>query len=340
MRRIVVLGGLGFFGHAAVLRLGADGVPAVVAGRSRRAELRVDAEDPASLRGALRPGDVVLDTAGPFQYRTTALIEAALAVGCDVVDISDSLGYALRVRSLKPRIDKAGIRVLSSCSASSAVTAAFLRHARVKDPAHLRVWLAPSPKVTANLGMLQSFMASIRRDIQVWREGALATVRGWSAAGSLDLPAPVGRITGRLVETADAAHLPPVCPTLRSIEFRVDTRVTGANLLFRVAAAIPPVRTAIAWTLRPSLSIARLLGAESGGMAAEVFGPTGARTAWALVAPRHGYLVALAPAVLAVRALAEDKFPHRGLVPPHKQVDPDPLWKLLADWGIAMQPLA
>lgn len=62
MRRVVVLGGAGLFGGAAVELLRRHGV------------------DP-----------VALDAVEPFQDRSTALVETAADVGADVVDISDGL---------------------------------------------------------------------------------------------------------------------------------------------------------------------------------------------------------------------------------------------------------
>jgi hypothetical protein len=72
--------------------------------RPTRGEL--DVEDRASLRRYLQAGDVVVDAAGPFQRRTTALLEAAMERGAHVVDINESLGYARRVAALGARIDE------------------------------------------------------------------------------------------------------------------------------------------------------------------------------------------------------------------------------------------
>ncbi len=48
MRRIVVIGGLGFFGDLAMQRLRADGHQPLSAARRAGADLHIDAEDPAS----------------------------------------------------------------------------------------------------------------------------------------------------------------------------------------------------------------------------------------------------------------------------------------------------
>jgi len=149
-RRIVVIGGTGLFGGAAADLLSAEGMAPLVAARraardgGRPPGLRLDAEDPAALRAALRPGDIVLDAAGPFQKRSAALVETALDVGCDVIDLSDSLGHFLKIDALRPQIEAKGIRVLTSCSSVTTLIAAIVRASGAKDPVRVSVYLSPA----------------------------------------------------------------------------------------------------------------------------------------------------------------------------------------------------
>ncbi len=101
MPRVIVLGGGGFFGSVATDCLQAEGFTPVRSSRRPGVfELQVDANDAESIRSSLRPGDIVLDAAGPFQSRTTALVTAATEVGFDVVDLSDSFAYAARILAM------------------------------------------------------------------------------------------------------------------------------------------------------------------------------------------------------------------------------------------------
>ena len=77
MRRVVLVGGGGFFGGAVARLLRARGT-SVVAPARRQA----DAEARQSLRAMLRRGDIVVDAAGPFQSRTTTLLDVALELEC------------------------------------------------------------------------------------------------------------------------------------------------------------------------------------------------------------------------------------------------------------------
>jgi hypothetical protein len=110
------------------------------AGTRPAAELIVNAEDAVSLRKALAPGDLIIDTAGPFQHRTLALLKTACEIGCDIIDVNDHLAYAQQVLALEAEIFRAGIRVLSSASSVSAIAAALL-HESGADSVYLpRIW--------------------------------------------------------------------------------------------------------------------------------------------------------------------------------------------------------
>jgi saccharopine dehydrogenase-like protein len=339
MRRIVVIGGLGFFGRAAVERLRAAGLHPLVAsrgrttGRSRTADLTIDAEDPASLRTGLRPGDVVIDAAGPFQERTPALAEAAIDVGFDVIDLSDSLDHAAGILTLKPRIEKAGIRVLNSCSSVSSVVAALVRRSGIDHPVRVSVFLAPATRETANAGTSGSLRHSLGRPIRVLREGRLTTARGWTESRAFEMPPPIGKARGYLMESVHALTLPRVWPSLREADFWVDSRIPGMNFLFVIAARVPAVRSIVNVLGRRGLLLARLLGSTSGGMRIEVEG-SGMIFAAVLSARRGSYLTAVTPAVLAARAIVEGRYGEQGLVPPDRHVDSDELIGDLRERGV------
>jgi hypothetical protein len=334
MRRIIVLGGYGFFGAAAVERLRADGIQPLIGSRRSEADIQIDVEDAASIRAALRPGDVVIDTVGPFQDRTTTLVEAAIALGVDVIDISDSLAYAERLYALKPIIDASGSRVLTACSSISAISAAMVRLSGIVEPERLTGFLGPATHYAASPSTGASLLRSVGREIRVWRHGRLITRVGWRESQRFPMPPPVGWIRGHLFESVDSLTLPPVWPSLSAVDFFVDSRVPGLNTLLTVAARMPPLRALIQRFLDPCLTVARALGPSSGCLAYEIVGANGQRERFALVASERGYFTPIVPAVLAARAIAEERFEPRGLVPPNLHVQPEELIAYLDTLGV------
>ena len=335
-RRIVVLGAGGFFGSVASQRLVAEGLTPVRSSRRPGIfELPIDANDPNSVRSGLRSGDIVVDAAGPFQNRNTALVEAAIEVGFDVVDLSDSFAYARRILAIHGRINPSRVCVLTSCSAVSAVSAALVRLSGIREPVRISVFLAPASRTTANPATIRSLLASVGSPVTVRRDGRLVSTIGWRTSRPFPWP---GRRNARgfLTESADAVLLPEVWPSVRTVDFWVDTQLPLANAFLHTAARVPGGPALVGRLSVVLPAVARRLGAAAGGFGVEVEAPDGGVVRRVLSGSAQSYLIAVAPAVLAVRALAAGRFHHVGLVPVDRQADPDKLVRYLATAGIGL----
>jgi len=339
MRRLILAGGLGFFGRTAAERLRAEGLQPLTAARRPGADLRLDVENAASLRAVLRPGDVVLDTVGPYQDRTTALAEAALEIGCDLVDIADSRAYVEKLYALRERFAASNARLLTACSSVSGVSAALIRHSGLADPVRLTGFLVPAAQYAANPGSGASLLRSVGQPVQVLRGGALVQVTGWRDRHDFTLPLPLGRMHGHLFETADPLTLPTAWPSLREVAFYVDSWVPGLNIMLDLGARLPPVHAFMQRAMPLGLALSRRLGSATGCLAFEIESAGGQVARYALISTHHGHYTPIAPAVLAARALAEGRFQSRGLVPPDLYVDPEELLAYLGTLGVNTLPL-
>jgi short subunit dehydrogenase-like uncharacterized protein len=322
-RRIVAIGGLGGFGSIAIDLLRAAGHAPLTASRRPGAELRIDVEDPDSLR-RLERRDVVLDAAGPFQSRSSRLFEAAVRIGFDVVDLSDSPAYALKAIAMADRFEAAGIAVLTSCSSLSAISAAVVRAGGFADPECVRALLRPASRETARPATVASLLASVGRPIRVLRGGRLETRIGWRER----------RGSGGLVEGCDAVLLPRAWPSIREAGFYVDANVPGLDAVLGIAARLRWARDAFARVRGPAARAAALLGSRRGRFSVEVVSASGETFRAAFESDEQSPRIAVAPAVLAVKALADGRFAQRGLVPCHRQSEPEELFAYLASIGI------
>jgi hypothetical protein len=320
MRRVIVLGGTGFFGAAAAAALRDAGVPVTTAAR-RNADLAVDAESGDSLRRALRPGDVVLDAAGPYQARTAALAEAAVEVGFDVLDLADSSAYVRRLLPLAERAAAAGVRILPACSTASAVSHATIAWSGLVAPVRLTAFLVPTPRHTAVSGTAASLLAGVGGPAAVLRDGAPASERGFGSYRRWDGGTPLGQRRGWLFDTPDALLLTRSHPTLSAVEAYVDPNVPGVAAALALAARAAPLRAAMRRAMPVALPLVRRLGGGHGGFGCEVEDADGSIVRLVLTAPRDAYRLAVIPAVLAARALAAGRVPHTGVLAPHQQVD-------------------
>lgn len=336
MKRIVVVGGLGLFGRTVISELATLGLTAIVCSRRGEADLRMDANDAASIQQALRADDLVVDAAGPFHTRSTALINQAIEMKFDVVDINDDLRYAESVLELAPEIAAAGIRVVSSSSSVSAIAAAVVAHSGIAMPRRVTSFLAPASRHTANPGTAASLWRTIGRPVRVWSDGRLETHVGWSETRNFAMPRPLGKIRGHLFESADAIYLPKIWPMLRDVRMYVDSNTFGANTVLQMASYSEPLRELAESKVHIGAWLARKLGSSAGGIGYEIEGSDGRIARHAIVSASNSFVAAVAPAVLAARAIAKKEFGERGLVLPHRHVSPADLFGFLAERGITL----
>lgn len=312
LRRVVVIGA-GFFGGVVARRLADVGIRAVIGSRTR-GDIRIDVEDRGSLARALEANDVVVDTAGPFQTRSTALVETAIERDWDVVDLSDARAYAEAVVALHDRAVAKGVRILTSCSAIATVAASAIRASGGPSPDACDLFLAPASAETGNPATVRAFLASV----------------DW--ARSRDFPG--GGRRGHIVESAAAVLLPRSWPSLRRVEFWVDPNAPFAATSLAVASRLrlTPLVQAVA-----PLS-ARLLGRRD-GMFVVAVSEGGSERVTRLAAPRGSYLIAAEPAVMAAESLARGADIPAGVVPADSQVDPATLFTRLGALGVDVQVL-
>ena len=299
MKRIVVLGGTGFFGSVIVDRLRQAGQNVLAASRSS-AEMKVDANNADELRSNLKLRDLVIDAAGPFQTRTPALIETAVRIGFDVIDLSDSPEYTAMIYEHEAPIGASGIRVLPACSTLSTVSAAALQMSTIDKPYRLTVYLRPESRFTANSGAVESFLRSI--------EGSDKQ--------------------GLKVKSVDAVTLPRAFPTLKRIDFVVDTGHTSGNFLLQ----FDWFRRQLVRHREGAMKVARKIGNSRGLVRFEMASTLRNRTQ--TFSGERSYMIAVLPAILAANAIAAGLFPYRAIVPPTAHVDAAKLFEAIRAEGI------
>ena len=300
--------GAGFFGRVIARRLVDVGIAPILASRTH-GDLRLDVADAGSIMAGLLPGDVVVDTAGPFQQRSTALVEAAIELGCDLVDLSDSLAYARGVLARHEDAVARGVRIFTSCSAIATVAASAIRASGRLAPETCDLFLAPASADTGNPATVRAFLSSV----------------DWSRSREF----PADRRRGYRVESAAAVLLPRSWPSLRWVDFWVDPNAPFAARSIALASRLS--LTGALSALAPVS--ARILGRRDGSFSVAI-SEAGRYSLTRLSAPRGSYLIAAEPAVLAAESLARGADSSPGVVPADKQVDPEALFARLRGLGV------
>ena len=325
MNRIIVAGARGFFGSTVDRLLRAEGCTPLRASRRPGGDLVLDVEDCASIRNAIRPQDVIVDATAPFQKRTATLVDEAIAVGADVIDLSDSLAYARLVWTRDGAARARGVRLLNSCSSVSVLSAFAIERSGIRNPIAIHGFLAPATRHNANRGAAESLLASVGQSITVWRSGQFVSLPGWIEVHQF---AALKR-SGHLMEMADAFTLPRVYLSLRNVDFWVDPNTRGAGVLLSILARVP----AFSPFARHGLPLARILGSNEGVLAYEIEGAKGARSTIVFTGT-ESFLMAAIPAALAASRLASGEPCPAGVVPVHQHIDSVALAAVLTRYGI------
>jgi short subunit dehydrogenase-like uncharacterized protein len=123
--RIVLFGATGYTGARTAEALVAGGARPILAGRNQEKlhvladrlggleTTRADVTDPASVRGLLEPGDVLVTTVGPFLQLGRAAVEAALTAGAVYLDSTGEPPFIRRLFEYdSPRADRTGATLI------------------------------------------------------------------------------------------------------------------------------------------------------------------------------------------------------------------------------------
>jgi hypothetical protein len=327
VNRIIVAGAVGFFGSMVVRILRDHGSTPLIASRRAGGAIALDVENRMSIQAAIRPHDVIVDATAPFQKRSATLIDEAIAIGADVIDLSDSLGYATLIATRDSAARDRGVRVFNACSAVSVLSAFAIERSGIRDPIAVHGFLAPATRHTANPGVTESLLASVVRPIRVLRAGKLHPIHGWSESREFLAI----RRRGRLIEVADTITLPRLYPSLRDVDFWVDPNIPGAGMLLPLVARVPALA-------RYGTPLARIFGSSEGILAYEIGGPANERTTVAFIG-RESFLTAAIPAALAALRLSSGEACPPGIVPVDQHVRADALAASLTRHGIRIEVL-
>ncbi len=337
-KRVVVLGGSGFFGEHLVADLMRRSDAHVVSASRRPSEVGheqviCDVTDPASVTEALHAADVVVHCAGPFQEAPLTVLDTAISMGVDYVDISEDRDYAQAVERRHTYALAQGVKVLNGCSVVPAISiaAARLLANDLDGVESVRTFAAPGTARTRGPAMFSTLLWLAGRGQPDLRRSGARTDRGWSDPEWVSFPPPVGR---RLVYwaggMADVDAVPAVTGA-RCVEFKAGSEHAWLNRMMGGLSRWQgtPARLRESWLLPAALTVSRVAGrwgSDHGAVMVEVAGRrsgTQVTTSMAIVADTHGGRIPVVPAALAVEALFDDSLPTRAGVIAATWLQPD-----------------
>lgn len=213
----------------------AEGVDLIVGGRdsAKAAELvsqlgllpenaiRIDAHAPdfTAELGRLAIATIV-NTAGPFQNQDYDVPRAAIAAGCNYIDLADSREYVLGISSLDDAARKAGVTVVSGASSVPALSVAVIDEylPQFRNLESVRIGIASGAK-SPGLATMRGIFSYCGKAFSRWVGGREETTYGWLDLHSRRFPYPVGRRFLGSCNVPDLTIVPARYPTVRTMAF-------------------------------------------------------------------------------------------------------------------------
>jgi saccharopine dehydrogenase-like NADP-dependent oxidoreductase len=336
----------------------------------KAAPMELDVLDEKALSSALRGKDVVLATVGPYYRFGLPVLRAAIAAGCDYVDINDDWEPTLEMLDLDAEARNAGVTAIIGMGASPGVSNLLAVEAlSVLDEvgAVITGWGAPGdgegggmpgPGEGGTYGAATDhWLHQLTGTIRLWRGGKLTDVRPLE---EIEVRYPgIGARTAHTVGHPEPVTLPRYFPQLREscnvMSFARSLMAALKWLAGKVDGGEMSFGDAADWLTRleqgegqaqmlsalPPEILAQLSGVESEdspalpSLFAVAYGARNGRTASVaatLSSAPPGSMGAITgiPMAIGLRMIAEGKIRQRGVFAPEAIVDPDAFFDALA----------
>jgi saccharopine dehydrogenase (NAD+, L-lysine-forming) len=200
--KVIVLGGCGAVGSVAVKTLASQGLFSQVVigdfnikkadrmvadlGSDTVSAVRVDANDPSSIKDAIGPCDLVLNCVGPFYKTVKTILRTVIESGKNYVDVCDDVDVTLEILEMDDEAKRAGISALIGMGSSPGATnvlARFAHETLLDETDSIDIFHTHGGEPIEGAGVLEHRFHCMSIDIPMFLEGELKYVRFFEKDG-------------------------------------------------------------------------------------------------------------------------------------------------------------
>ncbi len=258
--------------------------------------------------------NLVIHAAGPFQAQDYRVAEAAIAAGCDYIDLADARAFVTGFGRLDAAARLAGVTAITGASTvpavSSAVVDALARSLHRLDEVH--VVIAPGQRTPRGDATMAAVLSYCGRPFDVRKGGKLRVAHGWQRV-RLAAYWQLGRRLSADCDVPDLALFPERWPTLQTVTFQASLELAPSHVALWLLAVVARAGLIRNWSqfakrINTLSSHFDRFGSDVGGMRVrvkgmDVCGKLNAAT-WSLIARNgHGPEIPCMPAVIIAKRL-------------------------------------
>ena len=208
VEQVLIVGGSGRIGSSVAADLLANTqAQVIIAGRNllvgsrvcdrlgdRAQFLSLDLADRVGLNNAITMSALVVNCAGPFHYRDTAVLDTCIANGINYVDVSDHPSFTRKAMACALAAEQAGVTAIVNTGIFPGISNSMVRRDVEQldeaDTVHLSYIVGGSGG--AGITVMRTTFLGLQQAFQAWVGGKWKTIQPYSQREIIEFPAPYG----------------------------------------------------------------------------------------------------------------------------------------------------
>ncbi|WP_088241529.1 saccharopine dehydrogenase family protein [Calothrix rhizosoleniae] len=204
--------------------------------------LALDLADTEKLRQAIASAHLVIHCAGPFDYRSTDVLQFCIQQGVNYIDVCDQRSYISKALKYDQQAVDAGVTAIISTGVFPGISNSMARQCIEKfdtaETLHLSYVVAGSGG--AGVTVMRTTFLGLQNSFTAWIDGKWQLIEPYTVRENITFPAPYGQCGVYWYDVPETFTLPLVFPNLKSVITKFGSVPDIYNRLTWITANIFP----------------------------------------------------------------------------------------------------
>ncbi|MDJ0615935.1 MAG: saccharopine dehydrogenase NADP-binding domain-containing protein [Calothrix sp. MO_192.B10] len=226
--KVLILGGRGRIGSSVVRDIATHTqAEIIVTGRTPHPQtgderiqyLALDLADTEKLRRAIASANLVIHCAGPFDYRTTNVLQLCIEHGINYVDVCDQRSYISNALQYHQKAIDAGVTAIICTGIFPGISNSMARQCieqfDTAETVNLSYIVAGSGG--AGVTVMRTTFLGLQDAFTAWIDGKWQLIKPYTARENITFPPPYGRCGVYWYDVPETFTLPRTFPNLKNV---------------------------------------------------------------------------------------------------------------------------